>query len=350
VTVADQNNIILEIENLRTFFYLDEGILRAVDGVDLQLRSGKTFGLVGESGCGKSVTAQSILRIVPPPGRTRGKIVLYRKGEKDLDLVELDASGEVIRSIRGKEITMIFQEPMTSFSPVHTIGDQIMEAIVLHRTKVKQEARGIALDMLNKVSIPNPSQTIESYPHQLSGGMRQRAMIAMALSCNPTLLIADEPTTALDVTVQIQVLELMKSLQAEYGMSILYITHNLGVIAEMCETVAVMYLGEVVEQAGVDDIFHNPLHPYTEALLRSIPKIGKKARARLEAIKGSVPLPLNLPSQCRFVQRCSKAIEGLCDRHDPELMVVEDAHRVRCFLYPQVQEALQRRKGAGGVD
>lgn len=228
---------------------------------------------------------------------------------------------------------MIFQEPMTSLSPIHTIGNQIMEAVLLHRDMSQSEARELTLEMLYKVGISNPHQRIDEYSYQLSGGLRQRAMIAMALSCNPSLLIADEPTTALDVTVQAQILELMKELQREFGMSIIYITHNLGVIAEICDEVLVMYLGKVVEHANADEIFHNPLHPYTIGLLKSIPKVGKKARTRLEAIKGTVPLPLDLPRGCRFYQRCREAKEGICNVDNPSLIEVTKGHRVSCFLY-----------------
>ncbi|RXG65455.1 ABC transporter ATP-binding protein, partial [Candidatus Atribacteria bacterium 1244-E10-H5-B2] len=245
----------------------------------------------------------------------------------------LDPSGRDIRAIRGKEIAMIFQEPMTSLSPIHTIGNQIMEAVLLHRDMSQSEARELTLEMLYKVGISNPHQRIDEYSYQLSGGLRQRAMIAMALSCNPSLLIADEPTTALDVTVQAQILELMKELQREFGMSIIYITHNLGVIAEIADEVLVMYLGKAVEHANTDEIFHNPLHPYTIGLLKSIPKVGKKARTRLEAIKGIVPTPLDLPRGCRFYQRCREAKEGICNVDNPSLIEVTKGHRVSCFLY-----------------
>jgi len=328
-----ENNLVLKINNLKTYFYLDEGVLKAVDDVSLKVKKKKTLGIIGESGCGKSVTAQSVLRIVPNPGKTiGGEIVLYRDGEA-LDLCKLDPYGKKVRTIRGKEITMIFQEPMTSLSPVHTIGNQIMEAILLHVTKDKDEARELAIEMLYKVGMPNPYQRIDEYPHQLSGGLRQRAMIAMALSCNPSLLIADEPTTALDVTVQAQILELMKNLQKQFGMAIMYITHNLGVIAEISDEVAVMYLGKVVEYAPVSEIFHNPLHPYTIRLLKSIPRVGKKARKRLEAIKGTVPLPLDLPEECSFYPRCPEAKKGVCNKNIPPLVKVKENHLVRCFLY-----------------
>jgi len=331
--LKNKSDLLLEAKNVKTYFYLEEGILKAVDNVSFEMRKEMVLGIVGESGCGKSVTAQSILRIVPDPGKTlEGEILLHQNGNL-IDLVKLDPYGKEIRAIRGKEITMIFQEPMTSLSPVHTIGNQIMEAILLHRDMNKSEARELTLEMLYKVGIPSPYQRIDEYPHQLSGGLRQRAMIAMALSCNPSLLIADEPTTALDVTVQAQILELMKSLQVEFGMSIMYITHNLGVIAEISNEVLVMYLGKVVEYANADEIFHNPLHPYTLRLMRSIPKIGRKARTRLDAIKGTVPLPLDLPPGCSFYPRCPEARKGLCNKEEPTLSEVTKGHRVSCFLY-----------------
>ncbi|RME43193.1 MAG: ABC transporter ATP-binding protein [Chloroflexi bacterium] len=330
---------LLEVRQLRTFFKTDEGILKAVDGVDLDIPPGSTVGIIGESGCGKSVTAQSILRIVPVPGFIAdGQIWFHRKNRQAIDLAELDPRGPEIRAIRGAEISMIFQEPMTSLSPVHTIGAQIMEAILLHRTDNKEEAREIALEMLAKVEISNPTQRFNEYPHQLSGGMRQRAMIAMALSCNPSLLIADEPTTALDVTVQAQVLELLKQLQDEFGMAIMYITHDLGVIAEIADQVNVMYLGRVVERTNTVELFRNPLHPYTRRLLNSIPRISGRARSRLDAIEGNVPIPLNLPRQCGFYSRCGEAIAGRCDTSIPALVNVDDDHYVRCFLYSEEEE------------
>jgi oligopeptide/dipeptide ABC transporter ATP-binding protein len=328
------NGTILAINNLRTWFKLDEGLLKAVDGVSMSVARKKTLGVIGESGCGKSVTAQSVLRIVPSPGRiVSGSIELHRDDGSTIDLARLPPHGEEIRAIRGKEISMIFQEPMTSLSPVHSIGNQIQEAVLLHITRNRREAKERSIEMLNKVGIPNPSQRYDDYPHHLSGGLRQRAMIAMALSCSPYLLIADEPTTALDVTVQAQILELMKGLQESIGMAMLYITHDLGVISEIAEEVVVMYLGQEVERARVRDIFHQPLHPYTSMLLRSIPKIGVKARTRLEAIAGNVPIPMNLPKECPFLSRCPRAMRGTCDKDVPPLTEVEPGHFVRCYLY-----------------
>ncbi|MBZ0302396.1 MAG: ABC transporter ATP-binding protein [Anaerolineae bacterium] len=338
--MTDDRPLLLEVEDLRTHLPLDEGILKAVDGVSFQIRRGRTLGVVGESGCGKSMTVLSIMRIAPLYAETSGKVLLYREpGGAPVDLVSMDPHGAEIRAIRGSEIAIIFQEPMTSFSPLHTIGNQIMEAILLHRTSDKKLARGIAIDMLGRVGISNPSQRINEYPYQLSGGMRQRAMIAMALSCEPSLLIADEPTTALDVTVQAQVLKLMRDLQAEFGMSILYITHDLGVIARMVDEVAVMYLGQVVEYADTDSLFYDPKHPYTQALLKSIPKIGKRSKKRLESVQGSVPIPINKPVGCGFYPRCPAAMDGLCNVINPPLVTVADGHKSACFLYPEVVQA-----------
>ena len=325
--------LLLEVNELKTYFYVNEGILKAVDGVSFNINQEEALGLIGESGCGKSVTAHSILRIVPTPGKLVGGAIQLHFDDHRVDLAQLKASGKEIRSIRGKEISMIFQEPMTSLSPVHTIGDQIREAIYLHRTQDKQEAQEIALDMLNRVGIANPTLRINAYPHQLSGGMRQRAMIAMALSCHPKLLIADEPTTALDVTVQAQILELIQELQQQFHMAVLYISHDLGVIADICRRVAVMYLGKIVEYGTVRDIFYHPLHPYTVRLLKSRPSMSKRTGERLESIVGNVPIPLNLPVQCGFVDRCIEAIQGRCHTTSPELVEIEENHWVRCFLH-----------------
>jgi oligopeptide/dipeptide ABC transporter ATP-binding protein len=337
------DQLLLEIQNLKTWFFLDEGTVRAIDGVDFNMWRGQTLGVVGESGCGKSVTARSILRIVPKPGRiVEGEITLYRECgsnnghlTEEVKLTKLDPTGSVIRSIRGCEIAMVPQEPMTSLSPVHTIGNQIMEAILLHQKVGKAEARVKAIEILDLVGFPQPEQRIDSYPYQLSGGLRQRAVIAMALSCHPSLLIADEPTTALDVTTEAQILRLMRSLQHELGMAILYITHNLGVVAQMTEDVIVMYMGKVVEESNVDTIFHNPRHPYTQALLRSIPRLGQTSRdkRRLESIRGTVPDPYAIPKGCSFHPRCGKRIAGVCDRQEPPNIQVEPGHKVRCLLY-----------------
>ena len=328
-----EDNVLLEVKNLKTYFFYDEGTVKAIDGIDFKIVKGKTLGVVGESGCGKSVTAQSILRILGPRGEiVEGEIILHSDG-KTIDLTKLNPQGDEIRKIRGKDITMIFQEPMTSLAPVYTIGNQIVEAILLHQDVTEEQARQIAIDMLRKVGIPKPEERIDAYPFELSGGMRQRAMIAMALSCNPSLLIADEPTTALDVTIQAQILDLMRSLQKEIGMAIMMITHNMGVIAEMADDVVVMYLGKIVESATVNEIFYNPKHPYTIALLKSIPKIGKKVRARLESIKGMVPDPYNLPSGCRFHPRCPSYIRGVCEKQEPPEVEVGPDHKASCFLY-----------------
>jgi oligopeptide/dipeptide ABC transporter ATP-binding protein len=346
--MSDQRNL-LEVKQLKTHFHLDQGIVRAVNGVDFSIRRGQTVGLVGESGCGKSVLARSILRIVPPPGRiVEGEILFHRtagfhqgngaSASADVvDLAKLDPKGREIRNIRGAEISMVFQEPMTSLSPVHTIGNQITEAILLHQEVSKQEARQHAISVLERVNMPQPERIIDRYPHQLSGGMRQRAMIAMALSCRPQLLIADEPTTALDVTTQAQILTLMRELQRDLGMAIIFITHDLGVIAQMVDFVIVMYLGQVVEMADVDSIFYRPQHPYTQALLRSIPRLGRKstqgATTRLMAIRGSVPDPYSVPTGCPFHPRCRHVIRGVCDQQDPPFLETEPGHQVRCVLY-----------------
>ena len=323
---------VLEIRDLHTFFPLEEGMLKAVNGVSLTIHRNRTLGVVGESGCGKSVTAQSILRIVPDFAQMTGEILLHKNGEV-IDLAALAPSGRAIRDIRGRDISMIFQEPMTAFSPVHTVGEQIMEAILVHDDVPKAEARAHAVELLKLVGIPIPEERVDAYPHQLSGGMRQRAMIAMALVLTPMLLIADEPTTALDVTIQAQILRLMKTLQAEMGMSIMFITHDLGVIANMADDVAVMYLGRVVEYGSVRQIFRTPQHPYTQALLRSIPRTGRRARVRLEAIEGIVPVPLDPPDICPFADRCTQFIPGRCDEGVPDFLEIASGHSVRCILY-----------------
>ena len=330
---------LLSVRNLKTYFAQDEGTVKAVDGVNFDLYPGATLGIVGESGCGKSVTARSILRIVDRPGRiVEGEIHFRRPAANGgpsatVDLARLDSNGSEMRSIRGAEIALIFQEPMSSFSPVHTVGNQIIEAILLHQKLSRREARDRAIDMLKRVGVSSPAERVDQLSNQLSGGLRQRAMIAMALSCQPTLLIADEPTTALDVTTQTQILDLMRRLQREDGMAIMLITHDLGVVAEMATDVAVMYLGRVVEQAPVDAIFHAPRHPYTRALLRSIPRMRARSRERLTPIAGAVPHPYDRPTGCPFHPRCAEFMAGRCDRETPVLKPVDDRHAVSCFLY-----------------
>jgi peptide/nickel transport system ATP-binding protein len=337
---AVDSSVLLEIKDLRVSFPLDEGVVRAVEGVHLTVRRGEVLGVVGESGCGKSVTAHSILRIIPPPGRIdSGQILFHRaspsgvNGNGIVDLARLNPTGSEIRSIRGKDIAMIFQEPMSSFSPVHTIGDQIGEAILLHQNVTRAQAREMTIELLRLVGISGASERVDNFPHQFSGGMRQRAMIAMALSCHPALLIADEPTTSLDVTIQAQILELMRGLQKRLGMAVMFITHNLGVIAQIADSVAIMYLGQVVEYGPVREILRNPKHPYTIDLLRAVPRLGKTAGQRLVAIEGSIPSPFERPSGCPFHTRCSRMIPGKCEVHMPAVTHLESQHTVRCLLY-----------------
>jgi peptide/nickel transport system ATP-binding protein len=334
-----QRERLLQIEELHTYFPLEEGIVRAVNGASFTVDRGQTVGVVGESGCGKSAMARSILRIVPRPGKiVAGKILYYRpwlvdNGRADtnvIDLATLDPKGREIRRIRGAEISMVFQEPMSTLSPVHTVGDQIMEAVRLHQNVSQAEARHITINMLERVGMPQPNVIIDRYPYKLSGGMRQRAMIAMALSCRPNLLIADEPTTALDVTTQAQILSLMRDLQNEMGMAILFITHDLGVIAQMTEFVLVMYLGEIVESARVDALFYAPKHPYTEGLMTSIPRLGEQTDAPLNTIPGNVPDPYSLPPGCPFHPRCPFNDHDRCMREAPALREVTPGHMARC--------------------
>lgn len=332
----DNRELLVEVKNLKTYFYLDEGTVRAVDGADFVIRRGETLGVVGESGCGKSVTARSILNIVPKPGKTvEGEILYHRQvrgNAQTLDLTKMPPQSNEMRSIRGAEIAMVFQEPMTSLSPVHTVGNQIIEAIRLHQGLDTVAARELTIEMLDLVGMPLPDRIIDQYAHQLSGGMRQRAMIAMALSCHPSLLIADEPTTALDVTTEAQILKLMRQLQDELGMAIMYITHNLGVVAQMTENVVVMYMGKVVESANVDTLFYNPQHPYTRALLQSIPRLGQRTheKRRLASIRGMVPDPYALPKGCAFHPRCSDMVPGVCDVEEPAMLEIAPGHKVRC--------------------
>ena len=334
---AAKTDTLLSVRDVRTYFFQDEGITKAVDGASFDVVKGKTLGIVGESGCGKSVTTQSILRLVEKPGRiVSGEIFLYKADGSILDLIKLKPDGPEMRAIRGGEIGLVFQEPMTSFSPVHTIGDQITEAVMLHKDVNKKQARKIGIEALASVGIPKPDRRIDEYSFELSGGLRQRAMISVALSCKPRLLIADEPTTALDVTTQAQILDLLRRLQNENGMAIMLITHNLGVIAEMADDVVVMYLGRVVEQGPVDDIFHNPLHPYTRALLQSIPKIDSQPRVKLPTISGSIPHPYNRPGGCPFHPRCESFKKGRCGSAEPVLTQVNEHQKVSCFLFDDV--------------
>jgi peptide/nickel transport system ATP-binding protein len=335
---------ILSVRDVKTYFFQDEGTVRAVDGASFDVYKGKTLGIVGESGCGKSVTARSILRIVERPGRiVEGRILLTRETGKEhgqqLDLVKLDGNGKLMRSIRGKDIGLVFQEPMTSFSAHYTIGNQITEAIRLHCRVDAREARQKAIEMLRLVGIPKPERRVDEYSFQLSGGLRQRAMIAMALSCDPSILIADEPTTALDVTTQAQILALLERLQDERGMAIILITHNLGVVAEMCDDVVVMYLGRIAEKGPADVIFHDAKHPYTRALLRSIPSIASEPRVKLPTIAGAIPHPYNRPKGCPFHPRCDSFIPGLCDQHVPSLLPVGQNQDASCFLYHKPEQS-----------
>ena len=334
---------LVSVENLNLHFFTDRGVVKAVNGVTLDIAEGKTVCLVGESGSGKSVTARALLHLVNEPGKiVDGKILLEQDGTQT-DIVQLDPRGRDIRAIRGSDISMIFQEPMTSLSGMYTIGNQIIEAIRLHNKVSKQEARDRAIELLRRVGIPKPEQRVDEYPFRLSGGMRQRAMIAMALSCNPRLLIADEPTTALDVTTQAQILDLMRELQDDFDMSILFITHDLGVVAEIADDVAVMYLGNVVEFGDVDTIFNDPKHPYTRALLNSIPKVGAR-RGDLTAIEGMVPSPFQRPQGCPFHTRCTEFIGDICETEEPGVAHFKDNHVARCHLYTASGELAEREE------
>ena len=330
-----KGDALLEIKDLKVSFKTDEGIIPAVDGVNISLKRGHTLGLVGESGSGKSVSTWAVLQLLPKSAiiHTGSSIKFHCKDGEIVEITDFMPKSPEIRNIRGGEISLIFQEPMSSFSPVYTVGNQIMEAVRAHRDVSKEEAEGIAIDMLSRVGIPNPKRRFKQYPFELSGGMRQRAMISVALSSSPSLLIADEPTTALDVTIQAQVLKLMKELQEELGMAIIFITHNLGVIAQIADEIAVMYLGGIVEQGTRHDIFHNPKHPYTMNLLRAIPRLGKTEGGRLVAIEGQIPSPMERPSGCRFHTRCSEYIPDRCNVNIPQVTQISPEHTVRCFLY-----------------
>ena len=335
-TLAMSPENILEVRDLRVNIKVDDYVLNAVRGVNFTMKKGETLGLVGESGCGKSVTSKAVLGINPDNCTASGEILFRKKSGEIVNLISLEHDGAEYRAIRGAEIAMIFQEPMTAFSPLYTIGNQLSEIITIHEPNVsKAEARQRVLQMLKKVGIANPEKRIDQYPHEFSGGMLQRALIAMMLCCNPDFLIADEPTTALDVTIQAQILELMKSLQKEFGMSILFITHDLGTVANMCDNVAVMYLGEIVEFGSVRQIFHNPQHPYTKGLLKSLPKMNQSRDEKLYVIDGVVPLPVNMPPCCGFHDRCELCVKGVCDQSDISPVTVEPGHYVRCSLMKQ---------------
>lgn len=328
------NKHLLEIRNLKVYFFTDFGVLKTLDGVDLWVKKKETLGLVGESGCGKTMTARSIMRLIPHPGRiVDGKI--HFNGKNLLDL-----SRKEMRKVRGDRISMVFQEPMTSLNPVYSIGNQITEVLAVHRsTMTRKERKDRALELLMMVGIPSPERRFYDYPRQLSGGMRQRVVIAMALACgNPKLLIADEPTTALDVTIQAQILELFRKLQEQLGMSIILITHDLGVIAEVANRVAVMYAGSIVEHTDVVALFKNPLHPYTQGLLRSLPQLGyEEKKTRLYAIPGAVPNLLGFRSGCKFFTRCSYAQEDVCSEEEPRLLQYEPGHWVRCVRIDAIE-------------
>jgi len=331
----DAGNVLLDVRDLRTVFHTFDGVAKAVDGVSYQLKEGEPLGIVGESGCGKSVSALSVLRLIPdPPGRIVGGEIFFR--ETNL----LDLSDSDMRKIRGNRISMIFQEPMTSLNPVFTVGGQIAEAFRLHQGLSRQEARERSVDALRLVNIPAPEKCIDQYPHELSGGMRQRVMIAMALGCKPEILIADEPTTALDVTIQAQIIDLMLQLKEELGMAIILITHDLGIIAETVSRIIVMYAGKIVEEASTRTVFKSPLHPYTQGLLQSMPRLGDKVRVgrvRLEEIPGVVPSLYELPTGCRFSTRC-RHVMTICKQEEPRLEQIEEGHFCRCWLTHQERQ------------
>ena len=348
---------ILEVKDLHVDIRMSEGLLTAVRGVNFEMKKGETLGLVGESGCGKSLTCKAILGINDKKCVASGQIVFDSEQHGEVELIELAKARKTdkIRSIRGKEISMIFQEPMVAFSPMYTIGNQINEATLLHITKDRKKAKEISMEVMRKVGIANVEKRYNQYPHEFSGGMLQRALIAMALVCNPKLLIADEPTTALDVTIQAQILELMKTLQKDFDTSILFITHDLGVVAKMCDRVAVMYLGKIVESADAKEIYANPQHPYTRGLIGSVHKIGSKKEEKLFSIEGTVPLAMNLPEACGFYDRCDARIEGLCNKAEPELVEVAPGHKIACFNCPheacqaqraRVEALLKEKEGA----
>jgi peptide/nickel transport system ATP-binding protein len=340
---------LIEVRDLRTHFFTDEGTVKSVDGVSFDIPRGKTLCVVGESGCGKSIMARSILQLIAPPGRIVSGNIMFHGDGKTVNLAALPPRSREMRAIRGAQISMIFQEPMSALSPVHTIGDQITEAILLHQRIGRPAARARVIELLNRVGIPDAASRFDAYTFQLSGGMRQRTCIAMALACGPKLLIADEPTTALDVTTQASILDLIRELQAEMGMAVMFITHDLGVVAEIADEVVVMYLGTVVERGNVASVFDEPRHPYTQALLRSIPRLGSRHKGKLQSIRGMVPHPFNRPSGCQYHTRCDRFMPGVCDRLDPPTEIVGARHDVRCLLFGNaVPSAPGPSIGSGG--
>jgi oligopeptide/dipeptide ABC transporter ATP-binding protein len=335
--MPDMHENVLEVEGLKTYFYGEEGELPAVDGVSLSVRRGKVLAIVGESGCGKSVTSYSVMRLIQDPGRiVGGKVTLYPRDGRRIEITGLPVKSDRLYEVRGGLISMIFQEPMTALSPVHSIGNQICEAILLHQDVTPAQAEAMAVEMLTKVGIPGAASRMEQFPHEMSGGMRQRVVIAMALVCKPELLIADEPTTALDVTIQAQVLALIKQLQAELGTSVLFVTHDLAVVAQMADDVTVMYLGRIVERGTVRDVLKDPRHPYTIALLKSLPSLSRPGQP-LPSISGSVPFLTDIPPGCPFHPRCTYAQAGRCDLgRPPALEVVAEGHAVACVRAEEI--------------
>ncbi|MFP4015684.1 MAG: ABC transporter ATP-binding protein [Halanaerobiales bacterium] len=334
------NDLLLEVKGLKTYFDNEDGLLKAVDDVSFYVNEGETLGVVGESGCGKSVTSLSVMQLVPQPrGRIAGGEINYYKDKNNpIDITKLKPHGKEMRNIRGNDMAMIFQEPMTSLNPVYTIGEQIIEGVLIHTDKSKNQARERAIEMLELVGISAPATRVDAYPHELSGGQRQRAMIAIALACDPSFLIADEPTTALDVTIEAQILKLMRDLQDEFGMSIMFITHDLGVIGEMADRVIVMYTGNIVEKAETKQLYKDPQHPYTKGLLKSVPRIGRKER--LVPIEGSVPNLLTLDEdQCYFASRCPQVMDK-CLEKEPPTITTEEGRDVKCWLFSEKEAAI----------
>ena len=332
-----QNEAVVTVNNLNTYFYTNQRCNKVINGVSFEIKKGKTLCIVGESGCGKSVPSSSIMQLLPKLARIEAGEIIYHSHQGDIRIDQLKRNGKEMRALRGQEISMIFQDPMTALNPVYTVGFQIMENILAHEKISKKEARERTLQLLKKMGIPFPEKRIDEYPHQFSGGMRQRAMIAMAMSCNPKVLIADEPTTALDVTIQAQIFELMNQLKKDHETAILLITHDMGVVSELADDVAVMYMGNIIECGSVDEILRTPAHPYTKALLKSIPILGKGSHQDLQPIKGSTPDPFDRPTGCQFAPRCEFSCEK-CNQMPGETMV-DGTHMVRCFKYKEVMNS-----------